>query len=75
MRGGELDTTKNGLLVDSHKNHKQWYQHLKKLIQNPELITIFGENLYNSVKDKYSMDGVTKERAQYYKTLVSSDKK
>jgi len=75
MKGGELDTTKNGFLVDSHRNHKQWYQYLKKLIQNPELISVFGENLYNSVKDKYSMDVVTKERAEYYKTLVFNKKK
>lgn len=74
IKGGEIDTTKNGFLVDSHRNHKQWYQYLKKLIQNPELIPVFGENLYNTVKDKYSMDKVTADRAEYYKNLVFSKK-
>lgn len=75
IRGGEIDTTKNGFLVDSHRNHKQWYQYLKKLIQNPELIPVFGENLYDTVKDTYSMDAVTKDRAEYYKSLVFDKKK
>lgn len=74
IRGGEIDTTKNGFLVDSHRNHKQWYQYLKKLILNPELIQIFGDNLYETVKDKYSMDKVTTDRAEYYKKLVFNKK-
>ena len=74
IRGGEIDTTKNGFLVDSHRNHKQWYQYLKKLIQNPELIQIFGENLYKTVSERYSMDIVTSNRAEYYKTLVFNKK-
>jgi len=75
QKGGELDTTKNGFLVDSSRNHKSWYQYLKKLIQNPELIKVFGDNLYNTVADKYSMDTVTKNRAKYYKKLVFGAKK
>jgi glycosyltransferase involved in cell wall biosynthesis len=74
IRGGEIDTTKNAFLVDSHRNHKQWYQYLKKLIQNPELIQVFGDNLYNTVSDKYSMDKVTTDRAEYYKNLVFDKK-
>jgi glycosyltransferase involved in cell wall biosynthesis len=70
VRGGEIDTSKNGFLVDSHKNHKSWYQYLKRLIQEPEMIKTFGDNLYNTVKDKYSLDVVTKERADYYKKLL-----
>jgi len=72
QRGGEIDLTKNAFLVDSHRNHKQWYQFLKKLIQNPEMIEIFGNNLYNTVSDKYSMNKVTENRAKYYKKLVFS---
>tara|TARA_R110000851_G_scaffold848_3_gene2899 strand:- start:21722 stop:22960 length:1239 start_codon:yes stop_codon:yes gene_type:complete len=75
QKGGELDTTKNGFLVDSRRNHKSWYQYLKKLIQNPELIKTFGDNLYNTVSDKYSMNTVTENRAKYYKKLVFNTKK
>jgi glycosyltransferase involved in cell wall biosynthesis len=75
QKGGELDTTKNGFLVDSRRNHKSWYQYLKKLIQNPELIKTFGDNLYNTVSDKYSLNTVTENRANYYKKLISNTKK
>ena len=75
QKGGELDTTKNGFLVDTRKNHKSWYQYLKKLIQNPELIKTFGDNLYNTVSEKYSLDKVTENRAKYYKKLVFNTKK
>ena len=72
IRGGEIDDSKNGFLVDSDKNHKAWYQYIKKLVQNPELIKILGDNLYNTVSSKYSMDKVTEDRRNYYKTLVKS---
>jgi len=75
QKGGEIDLTKNGLLVDSHRNHKQWYQYLKKLIQNPEMIKILGDNLYNTVAETYSMDKVTENRAKYYKKLVFGTEK
>jgi glycosyltransferase involved in cell wall biosynthesis len=75
QKGGEIDLTKNAFLVDSHRNHKSWYQYLKKLINNPEMIKTFGENLYNTVADTYSMDKVTENRAKYYKKLVFNSKK
>lgn len=56
----------NGYLVNSSKNHKQWYQHLKRLITNPEQIKTLGDNLYNTVSAKYSMDVVTKQRRDLY---------
>jgi glycosyltransferase involved in cell wall biosynthesis len=75
LKGGDVDLTKNGFLVDSHRNHKSWYQYLKKLILNPEMIKTFGDNLYNTVINTYSMDKVTENRAKYYKKLVFEAKK
>tara|TARA_R110000851_G_scaffold158676_2_gene301742 strand:+ start:4610 stop:5860 length:1251 start_codon:yes stop_codon:yes gene_type:complete len=71
QKGGEIDLNKNGLLVDSNKNHKSWFQHIKKLVDNPEMIGILGENLHKTVSEKYSLDTVTKNRAKYYKTLIN----
>lgn len=70
--GGGLDMTANSILVDSVKNHKDWYTAIKKLIQNPELITALQENLYNTVKDTYSMDKVTEERRKLYLDLIAN---
>jgi len=62
----------NAYLVSN--NHKHWYQYLKRLITNPEQITILGENLYNSVKDKYSLETVSKVRRDLYINLLKTKK-
>ena len=69
--GGGIDETANGILIDSNKNHKDWYTSLKKLIQNPELITTLQNNLYETVKDTYSMDKVTENRRELYRKLLN----
>ena len=68
--GGGFDTTANGILVDSVKNHKDWYGAIKKLIQNPDMVKTLQENLYNTVKDTYSMDKVTEERRKLYLDIL-----
>lgn len=60
----------NALLVDEHRNHSDWSKSIKKLIQNPNLITDLGERLYETVKDKYDLRNVTKTRAEFYKSLI-----
>jgi glycosyltransferase involved in cell wall biosynthesis len=69
IKNGEF-TNGNALLVDETRNHSDWAKYLKKLIQNPNMIEDMGNRLYESVKDKYNLDFVTKERAEWYKTLV-----
>jgi hypothetical protein len=68
--GGGFDETANGILIDSKKNHKDWYTSLKKLITNPNMIPILQENLYNTVKDTYSMNKVTEDRKELYLKLT-----
>ena len=60
---------KNSLLVPTSKNHKLWYKHIKKLINNPNLVKDLGEQLYEDVQ-KYHIKEVTKERASWYKSLI-----
>ena len=69
-KGGNINTEGNSLMVDSSKNHKQWYQHIKRLINNPELVKQLSENLYDMVKDTYSIQAVTETRAEWYKSLI-----
>lgn len=70
----KFDETANSLLVSSSKNHKQWYQHLKRLITNPERIAILQENLHNTVKDTYSIEAVTKNRRELYLNALETSK-
>jgi len=72
--GGGFDFTANSILVDSNRNHKDWYVALKKLILNPDLVTALQENLYNTVKDKYSINKVTEDRKNLYIKLVNDNK-
>ncbi len=60
----------NALLVNEHNNHSDWAKYIKKLVQNPNLIKDMGEKLYETVKDTYKLQNVTKTRSEFYKSIV-----
>lgn len=68
--GGEINHDGNCILIDDTKKHKAWKKAVKKLIEQPELITELQNNLYNTVKDKYDIRNVTKTRAEWYRSIV-----
>jgi len=57
-------------LVDETKNHSDWSKYIKKLVDNPNMITDLGERLYETVSQKYDLNIVTKTRAEFYKSLI-----
>jgi glycosyltransferase involved in cell wall biosynthesis len=63
-------TDGNALLVNESNNHSDWAKNIKKLVENPNMIVDMGERLYETVKDKYDLNNVTKERAEFYKSLI-----
>lgn len=69
LKNGEF-VDGNAMLVSESRNHSDWSKYIKKLVKNPNLITDMGERLYESVKDKYDLNNVTKERAEFYKSIV-----
>jgi glycosyltransferase involved in cell wall biosynthesis len=60
----------NALLVDESRNHSDWSKFIEKLVKNPNLAKDMGERLYETVKDKYDLNVVTKTRAEFYKSIV-----
>jgi glycosyltransferase involved in cell wall biosynthesis len=74
-KGGELDYNKDGFLVDEIKNHKDWYKHLKRLIQEPKNIKKVGKNLRSKALDVFSYDSVSERRRNLYSKLVDDIKK
>jgi glycosyltransferase involved in cell wall biosynthesis len=68
--GGDYNPLGNSLLVDPTKNHKQWFQHMKRLIENPNMIEDLGNKLYETVKDTYSLKKVTKDRVEFFKSII-----
>jgi len=68
--GGKINENGNCLLVDSRKNHKDWTKYINKLAENPDMLKKLQDNLYNYVKDKYSIEAVCAERVKLYKSIV-----
>jgi glycosyltransferase involved in cell wall biosynthesis len=69
--GGGWDANGNGILIETNKNHKDWYKFIKKLILEPELVQQLSENLHNTVKNLYSVGAVSDSRRDLYKKLKS----
>jgi glycosyltransferase involved in cell wall biosynthesis len=68
LKNGEL-TDGNALLVDEVRSG-DWAKYMKKLIQNPNMAYDLGQRLYETVKDTYDLNVVTKNRAELYKSLI-----
>ena len=61
----------NCVLIPNKKNaHKYWKKYLKQLILDADLRKRLGEQLYEDFKEKYNLEYVTKERANFYKSVV-----
>ena len=60
----------NAMLVNENRNHADWAKYIKKLVENPNLVKDMGERLYETVKDTYDLNTVTKNRAEFYKSLI-----
>jgi glycosyltransferase involved in cell wall biosynthesis len=67
LKNGEF-TDGNALLVDEVRGG-DWGKYMKKLIQNPNWAHDLGQRLYETVKDTYDLNKVTRDRAELYKTL------
>ncbi len=73
--GGKINENGTALLVDSRKNHKDWAKNINFLAEHPEYVEKLKENLYNFVKNKYSLEKVCEERVNVYKNIVKNHKK
>ena len=68
--GGKINENGNCLLVKTSKNHKDWTKYINKLAADPEMLKKLQDNLYNYVKDRYSIAAVCAERVKLYKSIV-----
>jgi glycosyltransferase involved in cell wall biosynthesis len=69
LKNGEF-TDGNALLVDEVRNHSDWAKNMKKLIENPNFAYDLGQRLYETVKDTYDLNKVTRDRRELYLNLV-----
>jgi len=70
LKNGEFNDNGNAILIPESRNHSDWSKSVKKLVQNPHMIKELGERLYNTVKDKYDLNVVTKNRRDFYLSLI-----
>lgn len=70
-KGGSINENGNALLVDSNKNHKQWAKYIIKLANDRDMVEKLQKNLHDTVKDKYSLDEVSKIRVSAYIDLMN----
>ena len=70
-KGGKINENGNALLVESSKNHKQWAKFITKLVEDKEMLKKLQDNLYETVKDTYSLETICKDRVEAYLKLVN----
>ena len=64
-----------GMLITKPMNEKGWYNAIKNVIEDKELREKLSYNLHEFVKDKYSLQNLTKERVAIYKDIVAKKQK
>lgn len=69
---GQFKSDGNSLLVSTKRNHKDWEKHIKRLIENPNMVEDMGNRLYDTVKDAYSLDTVSKNRIEFIKSIINN---
>ncbi len=68
-KGGKINEEGNALLIEPSKNHKLWAKYITKLVEDRDMLKKLQDNLYNTVKDKYTVAEVCKDRVQMYLDL------
>lgn len=69
-KNGTFVENGNAFLVDENRNHSDWAKYITILQKNPNLVADLGERLYETVKDKYDLNNVTKDRSEFYKSII-----
>ena len=70
VNDGKFNNKGNALLVNPKRNHKDWAKHMKRLVENPNMIEDLGNRLYETVKDTYSLKKVCKDRIEFFKSII-----
>jgi len=65
----------NGILIPKSKNVRGWYEAIKKVVNDKEYREMLSSNLYDFVKDKYTLEIVTANRVAWYEEIFEKNKK
>lgn len=67
---GKLDGKQKGFLVDENEPMK-WYEYMRYYVENPDKIKEHGENLFEYVRDNYSIEIANKKRVELFKKIIN----
>ncbi len=59
----------NGILIPKSNNTRGWYEAIKKVVTDKEYREKLSTNLYNFVTERYTLEIVTKTRADWYQNI------
>lgn len=59
----------NALLVDVDKP-ENWAKYTEYLVNNPDVLKALQNNIHDTLCDKYNLDTVTRDRAEFYKSIL-----
>lgn len=66
-----IENGKSGILVNKKDSIQGWYKAIKRVIEDKEYREMLANNLYDFVKDKYTLEAVTKTRVNFYRDIIA----
>jgi len=66
-----IEDGKTGILINKMDEKRGWYKAIKKVIEDADYRNMLADNLYEFVKDKYTLAAVTQKRVQFYKDIIA----
>ena len=69
--GDRIDNYLSNITELSRTKIAKMIKEKKILVNDKEMLTKLQENLHNTVKDRYSLDTVCKERVEVYRQLIN----
>lgn len=69
-----IKNNENGIVISKSKNVRGWYEAIKKVINDKEYRNYLSNNLYEFVKNRYTLEIVTEKRVNWYKEIYKLNK-
>lgn len=70
-----IQNNENGILIPKSKNVRGWYEAIRKVVNDKEYRERLANNLYEFVKEKYTLEIVTEKRMKWYEEIVDKKRK
>jgi glycosyltransferase involved in cell wall biosynthesis len=73
LPGGQIDPTGNCLLIPPGQD-KLWAKYITMLVEKPELLKQLQDNMWETVKNDYSISKVCADRVEVYRKIIDENR-